>query len=226
MLHASVIDSALSIVSKDNTEIPPILILLLSLTPTHLNPVPLYAPISLIPVVLPPIDSDPQMFHTKLKLVFETREAFVNKLSHFHSFLSVSDYHICAITESWLTTSIFDKEVVPPAYTLFCKDRSLGRGGGVFLAVRNTVPCTLLPSSPSLEVVSILISRSTSVSIVYVPPTYYVHSLLEHLSSVISKSVCSIIFGDFNCPSINWNQLNAGNDVSNSICDFVYRYSL
>ena len=55
---------------------------------------------------------------------------------------------------------------------MYPKDRG-SRGGGVFLAVKQSIPSTLIPSSPSVEVVSIRISLkslSLSVSVVYIPP--------------------------------------------------------
>ena len=45
-------------------------------------------------------------------------------------------------TESWLTPDIKDHEVFPPDFTVYCTDREIGQGGGVFIAIRAGVVTT------------------------------------------------------------------------------------
>jgi len=56
------------------------------------------------------------------------------------------------ITETWLSDTIYDAEILPYNYTIFRKDRP-SRGGGVLLAVDNGVPCHQIDSPEDLEAV-------------------------------------------------------------------------
>ena len=49
---------------------------------------------------------------------------------------------------------VFDHGILSPSFTIFRKDRD-GRGGGVLLAIKNFIPCSLLHSPDHLEVVSV-----------------------------------------------------------------------
>ena len=66
--------------------------------------------------------------------LFNSR-SIVNKLSNLQSF--VYNYTIYCITETWLSDSVSDFEILP------------ARGGGVLIAVDASVPCSVV-SSPSL----------------------------------------------------------------------------
>ena len=74
---------------------------------------------------------------------------------------------IYCITETWLSNSVFDCEILPCEYTLYHKERG-SRGGGVLIAVSDSVPGVLISSPEELEIitVNVLITLCT----VYVPP--------------------------------------------------------
>ena len=61
-------------------------------------------------------------------------------------------------TESWLSPSILDNEIIPADFSLYRKDRNESRGGGVFLAVHQSIPSRVIPSPSSIEVVSVQIN--------------------------------------------------------------------
>ena len=148
--------------------------------------------------------------------------SIVNKLTAFQSFISIADYKILAITESWLTPSIYDNEIIT---SLFRKDRSSGRGGGVFLAVHKSIPCKPVPSPHSLEVVSIEIPIPCKLimCLIYIPPNApqsYFQLLIQFLSALVKDSKV-IFLGDFNLPDINWNNLHSNHSYSDQFCDFV-----
>ena len=83
--------------------------------------------------------------------------SLVNKLSKFQSFVYPIDVY--CITESRLSDSIFDNEILPSGYSIFRKDRD-SRGGGILIAVADSIPTKLIPSSPNLEALKIMISYS------------------------------------------------------------------
>ena len=73
------------------------------------------------------------------------KPSIVNKLSQFQSFVYSHNFDVIAITETWLSNSIFDNEILPTNYKIYCNDRG-SRGGGVLLAVRdNIISIIILP---------------------------------------------------------------------------------
>ena len=77
-------------------------------------------------------------------------------------------FDIIALTETWLTDSVFNNEILPINYKIFHKDRS-SRGGGVLLAVNNRISCTRTTSPDDMETIGIQLNLITPISI-YVPP--------------------------------------------------------
>ena len=69
--------------------------------------------------------------------------SLVNKLTSFQSFVYSSKFNIFAITETWLSSSVFDNEILPSGFTIFRRDHG-SRGGGVMLAIKDKIPSKLL----------------------------------------------------------------------------------
>ena len=63
----------------------------------------------------------------------------MNKKEELDHLLYSTKTDIIVGTESWLTSDIKDHEVFPPDFTVYRRDREIGRGGGVFIAVRANV---------------------------------------------------------------------------------------
>ena len=82
--------------------------------------------------------------------------SIVNKLAQFHSLIYSEDYDIIAITETWLSENVLDHEIIPTGYTIYRKDRS-SRGGGVMLAVKNSIPSHALDTPTELETLCVQI---------------------------------------------------------------------
>ena len=111
-------------------------------------------------------------------------------------------------------------------YTIFRKDRP-SRGGGVLLAVNNTIPCQLISSPSNLEVVCIKLNLSHPITccVLYNPPNLlseYCDNLLNFISNISNSSDRLILLGDFNLPDINWNVLSGNSPVSNKLCDLIF----
>ena len=85
--------------------------------------------------------------------------------------LYTSSIRIIAVTETWLTNQITDKEILPVGFMIFRKDRD-PRGGGVLLAIHQSIPAKVLPSPPHLEVITVKLSLPIPLVIcaVYLPP--------------------------------------------------------
>lgn len=129
-----------------------------------------------------------------------------------------------AVSETWLTPSTFDNEIIPTDYHIVRKDRD-GRGGGVLLALFHF---TLIPSPSSVEVLSVSLYLPARliiiISVVYIPPCsdqLYFDSLLSHLRSLLDLGSPLFILGDFNCPDIDWSTLSAKSSSSMSVILFL-----
>ena len=133
-------------------------------------------------------------------------------------------------TETWLTDSISDFEILPTKFSIFRKDRS-SRGGGVLIAVDASLPCSIISSPSTLEVITVSIGIHLPVILctVYVPPNStddYQVSLLNYLTELSSSSAHVIIVGDFNLPDINWSSLTGMSSSSKLFCEFVFDNNL
>ena len=84
--------------------------------------------------------------------------SLVNKLSLFQSYIYSSDYDIICLTETWLTDLIFDQEILPTSYNIYRKDRP-SRGGGVLIAIKDTIPALVIPSNLSSHAPEIITVR-------------------------------------------------------------------
>ena len=83
----------------------------------------------------------------RLELYVINARSLVNKLTKFQSLAYLSSPSVIAVTETWLLHSVFDNEILPNGYSIFCKDRS-SHCGGVLQAVARYLP-TRFFSSPT-----------------------------------------------------------------------------
>ena len=99
------------------------------------------------------------------------------KLSLFQKLVYSENFDVVALTEKWLTNSVSDNEILDVGYSTYRTDRSTGkRGGGVLLAVKNSIQSYRRRDleADSSETVAIEIVQNESpkfiVSVVYHPP--------------------------------------------------------
>jgi len=156
--------------------------------------------------------------------------SIVNRLHELQSVVYSKSYDIICLTETWLSDTIYDSEILPYNYTIFCKDRQ-SHGGSVLVAVDNRIPCHQIDSPEDLEAVCInltLISPIT-VCVIYIPPSspdVHYGNLFTFLSSLQSTSEGLLILGDFNLPDIDWDIFTSHSLVSNQFCDLVFHTNL
>ncbi len=121
-----------------------------------------------------------------------------------------------------------DHEILPQDYFIYRNDRN-SRGGGVLLAIHNSLPSRSINSPPDLEVISVsFIHINLTVCVVYVPPsvpTQVFHDTLRYLTKIVSLGP-TVILGDFNLPEINWLSLSCSSPLSLTFCDFVFDNNL
>ena len=125
--------------------------------------------------------------------------SIVNKLSLFQSYVYSSDFDVICLTETWLSESVFDQEILPTNYNIYRKDRP-SRGGGVLIATKSTIPVSVISSDPSnnsLEILTVRLnlSKPVTLSCVYTPPNpsdSLIHDLISDLTQIVqsNQSTC------------------------------------
>jgi len=105
----------------------------------------------------------------------------LNKIFN-HTFTQKTD--IIAITETWLQSSTYWNEILPSGYILLRNDRD-SRGGGVMLAIKDSIVFKQLLFLNDLEIVSVEIEATFVLCLIYHPPNcadQYKYSLLSYLN--------------------------------------------
>lgn len=87
----------------------------------------------------------------QLRLFYQNVQGLNTKLKDFKLSVSVSNYDVINLTETWTNVSIFDRELFDDRYSVYRKDRDFrgcgkGIGGGVLIAVKKQYSSNLLPS--------------------------------------------------------------------------------
>ena len=153
----------------------------------------------------------------------------MNKLSLFQSLVYSKSVGCFFITESWLTKSVGDGEILPSGYRIYRCDRS-GRGGGVLVAISCDIPSRQLYTCDNCELLVIELDLKPKIAIccIYLPPSCpdaVFNASMVHLYA-LPRECDIIVVGDFNTPDINWESLTAVSSRSNVLCDFVDDYNL
>ena len=157
-----------------------------------------------------------------LKSTYYSRNTKENKLSSFHDIVSTNQFDVIALTETWLDSSVSNHELLPSGYKISRRDRERKRGGGVVLAVKDSIKTEPFKfTSSSLELVGIVIkslSNSFLVCVSYRPPNAGPEFLQEFSRFLkcadVSRYKDIIILGDFNYPSIHWLDGSGFSDIT------------
>lgn len=142
---------------------------------------------------------------------------------------------VVVLTESWLNSEIPNSELSALAsYNIFRKDRQGKKGGGVLIAVINSLNVLQSDIAPNIEVVWVRISTPTAHLLVvtcYKPPgaTDFPSLLNDHLETLVNRFPMDtiVLAGDFNYPDIEWPRVPAygtpfyGASLSTSSREFV-----
>ena len=133
---------------------------------------------------------------------------------------------LLAITETWLTPEINSCEILPNMdFAIHRRDRfelnDQRGGGGVLLAVRNTIPSLRRPDmETSAEIIVCELRPSCKkkilMAVFYRPPSSDC-SYLSELTKFLRKASRTkfdqlLIVGDFNLPNIDWPTMTSSSD--------------
>lgn len=149
---------------------------------------------------------------SNLKIININCQSVRAKLPDFEALLATEDPDIVVGTESWLNGSIASGEVFPPNFNVFRRDRGDARGGGVFIAVKNSLIATVeinLQTNCELIWISIHVK---GLSPVYIGAFYRPQSTNRDFVNELDLSLSRIppnasiwLLGDFNLPDIDWD---------------------
>ena len=134
-------------------------------------------------------------------------------------------YDIFCVSETWLNETIYDNEILPSNYTIYRNDRR-SRGGGVLIAVSNSIPSKIIKRYTGIEMISVELELSPKLLIVclYIPPNCsdeYQQDVLRSIQSLHTHNDV-ILLGDLNAPDVNWSTLSASSPFSSSLCNAFY----
>ena len=155
--------------------------------------------------------------------------SIVNKLHNFSSFVYTSNYQIVAVTETWLTSSIYNNEILPSNFAIYRNDRGT-RGEGVLLAVNLSIPSKIVSCLDDIEaiVIELFPQHPVKLCLVYNPPNtglLYQQKLISFLSDIMQTDGNVIILGDFSTPDIDWHTLTADSNFSIQLCNLIFQYN-
>lgn len=146
-----------------------------------------------------------------------------SSLSIFRNDISNCPYDVILITETWLQHQHLDSEIIPSGWSLHRKDRnsidmnSNQFGGGVLIAVKNTLKCTAVDivtvPDDKFDIVACKITFPTkNIFIVcfYIPPRSTIEQYnqlavrITELHDTLKEADDIIIYGDSNLSGIQW----------------------
>ena len=136
-------------------------------------------------------------------------------LQHLHADLAANNIDVAIISETWFKSTHSNQVIAIPGYTLYRRDRTKRRGGGVAIYIRDDVGCSLF--SPSIQddrLESLWIKSRIQTSDCYICALYHpppsasraytdleqidnIKSTLDELTNLDGNSFV-IIAGDFN----------------------------
>lgn len=164
------------------------------------------------------------------------------KTKELYDNILANNYDVIVFTETGLSDSYLDAEIVDNRYTLYRQDRNYKevnkkRGGGVLVAVLNKYESKQLfnNNNSAIECLWIKINlryESLIVSVVYFPPNskmdiyaYYWESM-EKLETITNSNI--VIMGDFNLYEVNGPDYDftEGSKISKLMCKYMNMYNL
>ena len=154
-----------------------------------------------------------------------------NKFSDLKTLATFEDFHIIAVSESWINTENRDflAEYHLPGYSIFTCERQNKKSGGVFFYVKARLNPIVLQTEKidNVDVTFLQFktrSKKIIIGLIYRLPAHNNNidrKLFDQIIEV-SNSFESVIFGDFNLPVTSWeNSLKShvSHDLYNNLLE-------
>ena len=115
---------------------------------------------------------------------------------------------IFCVTEIWLSSNVFDRESLPPGYSIYRNDRG-SRGRGVMVVVSSHIPskCIQVQTSCKLIIINLSLHPNTFICCTYVPPSSpssYDEDIVQ-ARHLLPSSSHLILLGNLNITKVNWS---------------------
>ena len=129
-----------------------------------------------------------QANNNHIKFLLWNARSLNKQITKFQSYIYAADFDVIAITETWLSDNIYSNEILPNNYNIIHRDRDT-RGGGVLLAVKNSIPFKQLPVPDEIEIITVEITIQKQIHIlclVYRPPSIdgiYNRKIVDYIQS-------------------------------------------
>ena len=150
-----------------------------------------------------------------MKIASINFQCITNKFSLLDPLLKEYPFDIILGCETHIDPTILNSEIFPPNYNIVRNDRDR-KGGGVLIAVLNTLTFEILSTTTTTESLFIRLQSKSSSYIIgchYRPPSQplpYSESFAHSLYDLHSRFPNShfIVGGDFNLPHIDWESFS------------------
>lgn len=150
-----------------------------------------------------------------MSLLFTNIRSVIGKRTELSSVVDSCNTDIVILTETWLSAKIKNNEILEceKTYTFYRFDRDVRSGGGVLIAVSDTLVSSSVLICTALELVCVRVTicnRDFIFCACYRPPTTspsFCSDLHDALNQLIVRYPNAPLFllGDFNFPDIVWN---------------------
>lgn len=121
-------------------------------------------------------------------------------------------------SETWLKANILNSEVLCDRYSIARRDRVVKTGGGVLIAVLNSLNYDIIPTNiDDIEFLSVSVivgAAKLYITCSYIPPSSQFSVYESHLGAISQVSTLLrdedrlLILGDFNLPHVSWLPLS------------------
>lgn len=176
-----------------------------------------------------------------LDIYYQNVRGIRTKTNYICQIITLSNYPIIALTETWLNENICNREIFDSRYIVYRRDRCLSRGskkdgGGVLVAVSRNIPSARVESWESdcediwvtLKIKCGNIVKRIALCVIYLPPPVRLESLgrfLENASNVMNHVSDIVIMGDLNLGFMKWTKESLNHLIpSNYNCALGYSF--
>lgn len=148
-----------------------------------------------------------------MNLINVNARSILNKLDDLDISLFEHDPDVVVITETWLSSSIDDSDIVPTGFKIIKTDHC-SRDRGVEILLKDTLKFSVMDGVDSTESCWAKINSFSPpiiVGSVYRPPDAnlsFLENLYLCLTPIVQKNKHVVIAEDFNLPNIDWGNLS------------------
>lgn len=152
--------------------------------------------------------------HEPVTLAQFNIRSLLPKFNELKDHMSLSNYSVLCLTETWIAPTIKDEVISIEGYQLVRKDRRIGRGGGVGMYIKNTFSFSLIDSESTIEQLWVKINinkQHYAVGVVYRQPDLsyneFLNTLEHQLSFLLPQYDEIFCLGDFNIDMLKTDSL-------------------